>query len=429
MNNEENELTEEKKAYGKEKEIDARWRVIPGGITAPNGFQAAGICAGLKNSKKKDLALLLAPEGAICSGNFTSSLARAGCIELCKETIEQKAGQIRGVIINSGHANACTGERGIKDTLFCTQEVQSLLNLSEKEILMNSTGVIGKTIPIEKIKSNLKELISNLSEDGGGDAAQAILTTDLKTKEIAIETNFGEENIRIGGMAKGSGMIEPDMATMLGYISCNVKVDFKTWQEIVSKAVDKSFNMITVDGDTSTNDCVLAFSYGRELDEKYLAKLQEGVDFICKYLARSITRDGEGATCLFSVRVSGTKDNDSARKIVKEICKSSLVKTAIHGCDPNWGRVIAAIGRSGVEINLDELEIRIGDVFLVKNGVEVEYREEEVSHYMKEKQRGEYLIEDEIEIEIEVGKEAGTSIGWGCDLSAEYVKINSEYTT
>jgi glutamate N-acetyltransferase / amino-acid N-acetyltransferase len=241
------------------------WHPISGGITAPQGFLAAGITAGLKPSGKPDLSLLLAPEGAVCAGTFTTSLVRAACVDLCAERLHASGGRARAVLTNSGQANACTGDRGLIDSQRATQAMAERLGLSADEVLICSTGVIGVPIPMNTLLAGLDPLLEALSPSGGAAAASAILTTDLTDKQIALEAELGGRTVRIGGMAKGSGMIHPNMATMLGYLSCDAGVPAEVWQAMVQRAVDRSFNAITVDGDTSTNDTYLAFAAGEPL--------------------------------------------------------------------------------------------------------------------------------------------------------------------
>ncbi len=390
---------------------------------------ASGIAAGLKPSGKKDLALLYAPEGSFCSGTFTKSIARAYCVELCIERIKACRGKIRAVLINSGQANACTGTRGKIDSEFITQQVAQRLGLSTEEVLICSTGVIGEPIPLDRVTNNLNYLIENLSKKGYLDAATAILTTDLQVKQIAYEATLGDRQVRIGGMAKGSGMIHPSMATMLSYITCDVGVSQDIWSSMIKRVADSSFNAITVDGDTSTNDSFLAFSAGEALDPKYLPVLENGLHIIAQHLAMAIARDGEGANCLLEIKVQGAESDLDARTIARTIAGSSLVKTAIHGFDPNWGRIIAALGRAGVPCDLKDVQLWIGPYKLFANGIPMKFDRKVVSDYMKKKLNGKYLIDDIIDIRLIVGMEEGSSIAWGCDLSDKYVRINADYTT
>ncbi len=405
------------------------WSPAFGGITSPDGFMASGMAAGLKPSGKKDLALLYAPEGSFCSGTFTTSIARAYCVELCIERIKACRGKIRAVLINSGQANACTGNRGKIDSELITQKVAQRLGLSSEEVLICSTGVIGEPIPLERVTTSLNSLVENLSKKGYLDAANAILTTDLQVKQIAYEAILGGRRVRIGGMAKGSGMIHPSMATMLSYLTCDAGVRPEIWSSIVKRVADSSFNAITVDGDTSTNDSFLAFSAGEVLDPKYLSALENGLHITAQYLAKAIARDGEGANCLLEIKVEGATNDLDARTIARTIAGSSLVKTAIHGLDPNWGRIIAALGRAGVPCDLKDVELWIGPYKLFADGMPMKFDRNVVSDYMKEKLNGKYLIDDIIDIRLIVGMEEGSSIAWGCDLSDQYIRINADYTT
>ena len=405
------------------------WSPISGGITTPDGFLAAGISAGLKPSGKKDLALIYAPDGACCSGTFTQSLSRAYCIDLCIDRIKASEGQIRAVVINSGHANACTGERGKIDSEIITNELARRLGVSNDKVLICSTGVIGEPIPVARVNSHLDQLINSLAKDAYLDAANAILTTDLQVKQIAYQTVLGGRRITIGGMAKGSGMIHPLMATMLSYITCDVGVNNILWSDMIRRVAESSFNSITVDGDTSTNDTFLAFSSGAELDTRYLSILEEGLHMTAQYLAKAIARDGEGANCLLEIKVDGTQCDSDAHVLARTIASSSLVKTAIHGSDPNWGRIIAALGRAGIFFNLMDVQLWIGPYKIFSNGTPIDIDRQIVSNFMKERLKGRYLIDDLISIRVKVGRGKGTATAWGCDLSDQYVRINADYTT
>jgi len=402
---------------------------VNGGVTAPAGFQAAGVTAGLKNSGKPDLSLLLAPENAVCAGTFTTSVVRAACVDLCAERLRIASGRVYGVVTNSGQANACTGERGLVDSLRITQAVADCLALSQEQILVCSTGVIGVPIAMDPLLQAVGPLVAALSSDGGSAAAEAILTTDLVAKQIAVEADLGGRKVRIGGMAKGSGMIHPNMATMLGYLTCDAAVPFDRWQEMVQRAVDRSFNAITVDGDTSTNDTFLGFSAGDPLPKEQLGALEEGVTFVAQHLARSIARDGEGATCLIEVKVVGTNSEREARQIARAVCGSSLVKTAVHGRDPNWGRIVAAAGRAGVDFDADSVALWIGPYQLMSAGQPLPFDRAAASAYLSERACGRYLLEDTVEILLSLGEGDNQGMAWGCDLSDQYVRINADYTT
>ena len=405
------------------------WQSIPGGITAPAGFQAAGITAGLKASGKPDLSLLLAPEGAACAGTFTTSLVRAACVDLCAERLQASGGRARAVLTNSGQANACTGDRGLIDSQRATQAMADRLGLTAEEVLICSTGVIGVPIPMDTLLAGIDPLAEALSSEGGAAAATAILTTDLIDKQIALEADLGGRPVRIGGMAKGSGMIHPNMATMLGYLTCDAGVPAVVWQAMVQRAVDRSFNAITVDGDTSTNDTYLAFAAGEPLNPEHFEALEAGLTAVSQHLAKAIARDGEGATCLLEVQVEGASDDAAARAIARTICGSSLVKCAVHGRDPNWGRIVAAAGRAGVPMDPDAVALWLGEHQLMAAGQPLAFDRPAASAYMRDRAAGAYLQNDTVLIRIHVGAGQGSGRAWGCDLSDQYVRINADYTT
>jgi glutamate N-acetyltransferase/amino-acid N-acetyltransferase len=410
------------------------WTPIPGGITAPTGFRAAGSTAGLKASGKPDLSLLLAPAGAVCAGTFTTSLVRAACVDLCAERLAASGGRARAVLTNSGQANACTGERGLADSLIATAATAERLGLSPETVLICSTGVIGVPIPIDTLVAGLDQLVAALSPEGGAAAAQAILTTDLIDKQIALQADLGGRTVRIGGMAKGSGMIHPDMATMLGYLTCDAGVPAEQWQAMVRRAVDRSFNAITVDGDTSTNDTFLAFAAGEPLPPEHFDALEAGLTAVSQHLARAIARDGEGATCLIEVQVEGATDDAGARAIARTICGSSLVKCAVHGRDPNWGRIVAAAGRAGVPFDPEAVALWLGGHQLMAAGQPLPFDRSAASAYLRERAAGTYLGGsgaggDTVLIRVAVGSGPGAGVAWGCDLSDQYVRINADYTT
>ncbi|MCP9923601.1 bifunctional glutamate N-acetyltransferase/amino-acid acetyltransferase ArgJ [Synechococcus lacustris C3-12m-Tous] len=408
-----------------------QWQPISGGITAPNGFKAAGITAGLKASGKQDLALLLAPEAAVAAGVFTTNIVRAGCVDLCVERLQQSQGTARAVLINSGQANACTGDLGLIDSLRATAALADRLGLAHEEVLICSTGVIGVPIPMDVLLTAIDPLVDSLAanSEAGAAAATAILTTDLVAKSHALELQIGSQLVRLGGIAKGSGMIHPNMATMLAFISCDVAVPAQQWQAMLGRAADNSFNSITVDGDTSTNDSLIAFAAGPQLEEQYWPLLEAGLNQMCEYLARAITRDGEGASCIIEVLVEGTETNNQARHIARTICGSSLFKTAIHGRDPNWGRIVAAAGRAGVCFDPGAVALWLGPHQLMANGEPLNFDRPAASLYLQTKGSGKYLESDQVDIHLVVGSASGAGRAWGCDLSAEYVRINADYTT
>ena len=400
--------------------MHSSWKPVSGGVTAPQGFRAAGLAVGLKPSGKPDLALLLAPEGAVCGGAFTTSVVRAACVDLCSERLESSGGRVRAALINSGQANACTGDRGLIDSQRATAALADRLGLDVEEVLICSTGVIGVPIPMPTLLAGLDPLTIALADHGGEAAAQAILTTDLVEKQVALEADLNGRRVCIGGMAKGSGMIHPDMATMLGFFSCDAGVDPPLWQAMVHRAVKRSFNAITVDGDTSTNDTVLAFAAGAALADDQYGVLEEGLTAAMQHLAKAIARDGEGATCLIEVQVEGAVDDASALSVARTVCGSSLVKTAVHGRDPNWGRIVAAAGRSGVMFDPEAVALWIGDHQLMQAGQPVAFDRDAASASLRQ---------ETVLIRLLLGASPGSGIGWGCDLSDQYVRINADYTT
>ena len=411
----------------------ADWQVVDGGVTAPKGFIAAGISAGLKSTGAKDLALILSQTDAIAAGVFTTSQVRAACVDYCRRCLQKKA-SARAILCNAGQANAATGEPGWEDAKECAKLLGQELNIPADAVLLASTGVIGQRIKMDKLREGIFPLVRAATENGSADAAKAITTTDLVSKEIALETTIEGRPVRVGGMAKGSGMIAPNMATMLGFITCDAAVSTSLWHEMLKRAVNKSFNQITVDGDTSTNDCVLALANGQSrttaITEKSqnAQKLEAMLTEVCQYLAKAIARDGEGATCLIEVRVSGAPNDEAASIVAKTIAGSSLVKSAVFGRDPNWGR-IAAAGRAGVKFHQDELNIKLGDIVLMRNGQPQDFDRQTASNYLKEAAAGEYLKSDTVLISVGIGVGSGKSTAWGCDLTYKYIEINAEYTT
>ena len=405
------------------------WSYINDSKSTPRGFAFAGIKAGLKDSKKKDLGLILAPDNSICSGVFTQSIVRAPCVEISERRIQITGGLIKAILINSGQANACTGSKGIEDALHSSKILSQVLGVNENQVLICSTGVIGVPLPMDSLVNNIPNLVDELEDNNFSNITEAILTTDLVTKKIVIQTCIEGRYVRIAGFAKGSGMIYPNMATMLAFLTCDVGIDKEMWDKIISEATLSSFNAISVDGETSTNDSFIAINSGPKVSKKYLPIIKEGIHLVCEYLAKSIVRDGEGANCLFEVLVKGVKNNFDAISIARAICNSQLVKTAIHGCDPNWGRIISAAGNSGVEFDLKNLDLLIGPFEILKKGNLQIYKSEIVSQYMRSKMFRKHCVDDPLKITIKLSSGDGIGKSWGCDLSKRYVEINSEYTT
>ena len=436
----------------------ADWQKITGGITAPRGYQAAGITAGLKPSGLPDLALIFSEVEAIAAGVFTTSQVKAACVEYCRQRLQAKH-SARAILCNAGQANAATGTEGYLDTLESAMAVGQALNIPSESVLLASTGVIGQRIKMDALRSGIPKVVAALSETGSDAAAGAIITTDLVTKSIALETTIGDRPVRIGGIAKGSGMIHPNMATMLAFVTCDAAVSSALWQQMLARAADRSFNSITVDGDTSTNDSLIALANGQsrtpaitELGAE-AEKLEAMLTAVCQHLAKAIARDGEGATCLIEVEVTGAHDELSAQQIAKTIAGSSLVKSAIFGRDPNWGRIAAAAGRAGVPFEQENLQIKLGDFLMLENGQPLTFDRAAASAYLKQTAADSSLpkdfiatnnsndlsfdrstikaqrVDNPVIIAVSVGNGHGAGKAWGCDLSYDYVKINAEYTT
>jgi glutamate N-acetyltransferase/amino-acid N-acetyltransferase len=415
-------------------ECMADWQQISGGITAPRGYRAAGIAAGLKPSGAPDLALIVSDVDAIAAGVFTTSVVRAACVDYCRQRLQAK-GSARAILCNAGQANAATGEQGWADAVESANLLAEALNISPDAVLLASTGVIGQRIKMDALRAGIPKVVAAASETGGEAAAGAIITTDLVPKSIALETTFGDRTVRMGGICKGSGMIHPNMATMLAFVTCDAAVSPHLWHEMLTRAANKSFNQITVDGDTSTNDTLIALANGQSRTPAITEmgpeaeKLEAMLTEICQYLAKAIARDGEGATCLIEVQVSGAKDDAAARQVAKTIVGSALVKSAIFGRDPNWGRIAAAAGRAGVAFEQENLRIQLGDFLLMENGQPLPFDRAAASAYLKAAAAGAYLQEDTVLISVSIGNGSGVGKAWGCDLSYDYVKINAEYTT
>jgi glutamate N-acetyltransferase / amino-acid N-acetyltransferase len=430
------------------------WQEITGGVTAPRGYRAAGITAGLKASGLPDLALIVSDVEAIAAGVFTTSQVKAACVDYCRQRLLSKH-SARAILCNAGQANAATGKEGWLDALECAMLLGQELNMPSESILLASTGVIGQRIKMEPLRSGIGKLVAALSETGSDAAAGAIITTDLVTKSIALETSIGDRPVRIGGIAKGSGMIHPNMATMLAFVTCDAAVAPTLWQQMLSRAADRSFNSITVDGDTSTNDSLIALANGQSRTPAITEmgaeaeKLEAMLTAVCQHLAKAIARDGEGATCLIEVQVSGASNEQAANQIAKTIVGSSLVKSAIFGRDPNWGRIAAAAGRAGIPFEQENLQIKLGNFLMMENGQPIAFDRTAASAYLKQAAANAskpqtnmsndlsgdrstikpQSLDNPVIIAVSVGNGHGSGKAWGCDLSYDYVKINAEYTT
>ncbi|XP_031374737.1 arginine biosynthesis bifunctional protein ArgJ, chloroplastic [Punica granatum] len=409
------------------------WKQILGGVTAAEGFRASGMFGGLRaKGDKPDLALLVCDVDAICAGSFTTNIVAAAPVEYCRKALEMTK-TARAVLINAGQANAATGDAGYQDVIECVHSLANLLQVKPEEVLVESTGVIGQRIKKDALLKSLPRLINSLSAttEGADAAAVAITTTDLVSKSVAIEAKVGGAKVRVGGMGKGSGMIHPNMATMLGVVTTDAVVSSDVWRKMVKVSVDRSFNQITVDGDTSTNDTVIALASGlsgsviSSLDSDEGRQLQSCLDGVMQGLAKSIAWDGEGATCLIEVNVSGADSETDAAKIARAVASSSLVKAAVYGRDPNWGRIACAAGYAGIPFPPNKLRILLGDILLMEGGQPQHFDRAAASSYLRK--AGE--IHGTVAIHISVGNGDGSGQAWGCDLSYDYVKINAEYTT
>lgn len=399
-------------------------RHIDGGVTAPQGVRASGLACGIKASGKPDLALIASDTRASAAGVFTTNLAKAAPVLVTEQQLAASAGFARAIITNSGCANACTGPQGLADAREMIALTASSLGCAPDLVLVASTGVIGVNLKMDAIRRGIPAAASTLSPTGGADAARAIMTTDPFPKDSAVEVSTAAGAFRVGGMAKGSGMIEPRMATMLGYLTTDAAVSPAVLRRALVEATRYTFNAITVDGEPSTNDCVLALATGESgvtIDEPLYPALVSGLRGVAKELALAIVRGGEGATKLVAITASGARSEADAWLAARAVANSLLVKTAIHGGDPNWGRLVAAAGRSGAAFTLEGARVRIGSLVLFDRGRPFDELAPQAAEYLTGKT-----------LEIEVGLGAGgthAATVWTCDLSADYVKINAEYRT
>jgi len=400
-------------------------REIPGGITAPAGFRAAGVPAGIKASGAPDVALIVPESGSTGAALFTTNQVQAAPVSVSREHLARSGGRVAAVLVNSGCANACTGPDGLEVTRASAQAVAARLGCPVEQVLIASTGVIGVALDRAKLLAGIDRAADALSATGGGHAARAILTTDLGPKEHAVEVCTGNGGFRVGGMAKGAGMIEPLLATMLAFVTTDARVDAVLLHEALAASADDTLNAITVDGECSTNDTLVALASGASGVQitrgAGLDALTAGMRAVCHKLALDIVRGGEGATRLVAVRVTGAHDRAAAKQAARTIANSLLVKTAIHGGDPNWGRLVAAAGRSGVPFDLSRALVRVGAVVLFRDGLPFDEAAPEAARVLQG---------TEIEIQVDLGTGgADEATVWTCDLSAEYVRINGEYRT
>lgn len=397
------------------------WQIIKGGVTAAQGYLASGISAGIKK-KGLDLAVVFSSQAASAAGVFTLNRVQAAPVVLSKENLKISRGRMRAVLINSGCANACTGDRGMHDSVLSTQCLASHLNIEPSQVLVASTGVIGSFLPVPKLLKGIAAAASALNSQGGGAAARAIMTTDTREKSIAVEGRIGGKTVRISGMAKGSGMIHPQMATMLAVITTDVQVPARELNRILRYAVDRTFNCLTVDGDTSTNDTVVILANGVSgaavSDQRSKSYFEKGLEMVCEELAKSIARDGEGATKFVEIQVRGTADFEAARKVAKTIAHSPLVKTALYGEELNWGRILCAVGYSGVPFDPERITLSLNGIPIFRNGTPVSATRARAEKAMKAK---------DLQIEVDLADGRAAARVWTCDLSHKYVDINASY--
>ena len=394
------------------------------GVTFAKGFTAAGVKAGIKKSGNLDVAVIYTKTQAVVAGTFTQNKVAAAPVYVSKEVVA--TGTAHAIVANAGCANACTGQQGLDDAHKMAQIAADELGVNADDVIVGSTGVIGVSLPMDKLEAGIKDAVANLSADGSGNAGRAIITTDTHSKSVTCEFELSGKTVRMGAIAKGSGMIRPNMATMLCYITTDIAIDQTLLQKAVSGCVEKSFNMISVDGDMSTNDMVIVLANGEANNAKIT---EENADYqiffdklmmLCTELAKQIAADGEGASKFLTINVKGAKSFADAKTVGMAIANSPLVKTAFFGEDPNWGRVICAVGYSGADMVPETTVVKFGGITIFANGTGATYDEKALAHVMKEKD----IV---IDIELNMGQEDATV--WSCDLSYEYVKINGEYHT
>jgi len=391
-----------------------------GTVTSPQGFLAGAVEAAVKYKGRLDLGILYSDATAVSAAVFTKSKVKAAPILISMKSNDK--GRVRAVVVNSGCANACTGEKGLRDAADMVAFTAKKLGVKADQVMVASTGVIGTILPVDRIQAGIGKI--EFLKDGGHRLARAIMTTDTRPKEIAVRVMDSSGHYTIGGIAKGAGMIHPDLATLLSFLTTDARVEGAFLARALKVAVDDSFNMITIDSDTSTNDMVSIMANGRADNEMITAKngriFSEALNRVCRYLACSIAADGEGATRLIEVCVEGAKSRSQARTVARLIAASALVKSAVHGNDPNWGRVVAVLGRSGVDMNEGMLDVYLQGEQVMRSGSPLPFAKDKLSRRMKA---------DKVTIKVRLNIGTGIAIAWGCDLSQEYVTINSDYTT
>lgn len=396
-----------------------------GTVTTPQGFRAGAVYCGLKKVERYDLGAIVCDVPATAAGVYTTNLVIAAPLVVTREAIAQEQ-RLQAIVVNSGNANACTGLQGEQDAREMQQIFAHLQHIPPHYVGVTSTGVIGVPLPMAKVRRGLDALHASISREGGDDFCQAIMTTDLVKKTACVRLTVDGRTVHIAGAAKGSGMIHPQMATMLGFMTTDANMAAGSLDALLSRATDETFNMITVDGDTSTNDMVVAMASGLAGNEPLSAahpewpKFAEAFQYVAQVLAKAIARDGEGATKLIEVNVSGAASDEDARAIAKTIVGSSLVKSAVYGSDANWGRIIAAAGRAGVPINPHNVNIWLGDVAVLQASQPLPFDEVAAKQV---------LDGTDVTIRVELNLGAGSATAWGCDLTYDYVKINASYRT
>jgi glutamate N-acetyltransferase/amino-acid N-acetyltransferase len=398
-----------------------------GGVTTPKGFKAGGLHCGLKKTDRHDLGVIVCEVPAAAAAVYTTNLFQAAPLLVTREALDE-GGVLRAVIVNSGNANACTGAQGEADARTMQANAAEALGVSKGQVAVASTGVIGELLKMDRVNSGIEKLPAKLRGDvqGSDDFCQAILTTDLVKKVSCVTLTADGRQVTIAGAAKGSGMIHPNMATMLGFVTTDARIGAPLLQEVLREVTNLSFNMITVDGDTSTNDMLVAMASGlaenAELTRNHpdFGAFVDGLRHVCAELAKAIARDGEGATKLIETTVIGAASDEAAQAIAKTIIGSSLVKSAVFGADANWGRIIAAVGRAGQPVNVGTVDIRLGDILVLEQSRPVPFDEEIALEYLKG---------DTVGINVNLNMGSGQATAWGCDLTYDYVRINAAYRT
>lgn len=404
-------------------------KIRTGGVTAAKGFEAAGVEAGIKYKDRKDMALIYSQKPCVLAGTFTSNVVKAAPVLWDKKVVEESPfGQ--AVIVNAGIANACTGKEGYEYCKRTALRASAVLHIPEESILVASTGVIGMQLPIDRIEAGVEKLAKSKTDtiDAGGQAAEAIMTTDTRSKQVAVEIDLNGTKVTLGGMSKGSGMIHPNMCTMLAFITTDAVISKEALTKVVKEDVADTFNMISVDGDTSTNDTLLVMANGMAENEEIkegtpeYEAFKEALHYINETLAKMMAGDGEGATALLEAKVIGAATKEDARRLSRSVVGSNLTKAAIYGHDANFGRMICALGYSGVSFDPDKIELffesKAGRIQVCKDGISTNYSEEEASRILSEP-------EVTILADMKMGNETATA--WGCDLTYDYVKINADY--